>query len=190
MSQRTIFRLYPDYQHARGLLLDEASSVRVLRRQRTGAGEVGRLAGIWTAESDVPLGDFPCGMGFAPILSRRICTQFETELAKAGECIPVHADGLEDGAYQLYLVNPVIDCLDVKRSAKPKRETGEMTHVTFLPSKIDSSLPAFRIPQSPTFVFWNEDFVHALERSGAEGLTFLVVWSEDHAIQPASAPMR
>jgi hypothetical protein len=115
---------------------------------------------------------------------------FERELRTAGEFIPVHAEGVEAGAYQLYLVNSVIDCLDVKRSAKPKRATGQMTHLTFLPSRIDQSLPAFRIPQSPTFVFWNAAFVEALQRFGANGLVPLVVWSEDHSIQPARAPMR
>jgi hypothetical protein len=129
-------------------------------------------------------------MGFAPILSRRICLKFERELSLAGSCVPVHATGIEDGAYQLYLVDVVVDCLDTKRSAKPRRGTGEMAHVAFVPNNVNPLLPAFRVPQSPTFVFWNATFVEALRQMGVQGLMTLVVWSEDPSIKPVRDPMR
>jgi hypothetical protein len=54
-------------------------------------------------------------------------------------------------------VEQVVDCLDLRRSCKPKRLNGEVEKSVFRPDTVPAELPAFRIPQFRTAVYFHPD---------------------------------
>jgi hypothetical protein len=55
------------------------------------------------------------------VLSRRVAEEMGSGLAKAGRLLPLEVEGAEEDAYLLYAVEAVVDCVDTRRSSKPKK---------------------------------------------------------------------
>lgn len=187
-----VFRLVPRLTESRSLLLDEADALRLERWYSRGdpSARPGSIRASWLGEPTLPRGDYPCPSGAAPILSRRMQRRFGDELRPAGELVPVIVDDADDGDYVFFAVTSVVDCLDARRSSPVSRATGEIHKLVFVPERVPTELPAFRIPQSPSFVFWNRRFVDRLLRAQPIALDTRVVWSQDPAFAPFPAPMR
>ncbi|MFJ2774675.1 hypothetical protein [Streptomyces sp. NPDC087300] len=132
----------------------------------------------------------------APALNEGVAERWKAELASAGCLLPVRITSEDPaasapGAYVLYLVKSVVDCLDLRRSSKPKKTTGEIKQAVFLRDALPSGLPAFRIPQYPTAVFWNGWAVERLRDllgDCAGDIEARLVWSEDPELTPHPHP--
>ena len=189
MSNHIVYRLYPDFGRCSGLVLEDSSAARLLARLAGQSDSLDEVKVEWIDNPSGPHGDFPCGLKSAPILSQKICDHFHEQLFRSGKLIPVSGEHLREGEYWLLFVEALVDCLDARRSTKPKKHTGEMQRPIFFGEKLDLSLPAFRIPESPRFVFWNRPFVEALKDFGAKAMSTMIVWAEDPTIKPAARPM-
>ncbi len=188
-GKRRVYRLLPVFERTRGLLFNVTESQRILARLR-GRQKLAGVHGEWSAGPEVPLGDYPCALGYAPVVSRRVVDALGKELRQGGELVPVGAEALAPDRYYLYVVDALVDCLDETRSARPNRSTGEMAQVSFLPSMLNDTSPAFRVPQSPLFVFWCDWFVDALTSLIPEQVDARVIWAEDPSIARFPRPMR
>ncbi|MGW5658328.1 hypothetical protein [Streptomyces humi] len=62
----------------------------------------------------------------------------------AGALVPVEIDKARDDDYVFYAVDQVVDCLDLHRSSKPKRN-GEVRRPEYLHEALPARLPAFRL---------------------------------------------
>ncbi|TDC68858.1 hypothetical protein [Streptomyces hainanensis] len=190
-TPRAVYRPLPALRDIRTLSLDH-SLVRLKRWQITGK-PTERPTGFgaaWGGDPDWPTAGFPSGYPGAPILTPPLVAALGADrLAAAGELLPVRVEGAEPGAYQLLLVEPVVDCLDARHSSKPKRVTGHVKQAVFRPDAVPAELPAFRIPQYPTAVYWNGWAVERLGEVVGAGLEARLVWSEDPALVPHRDPM-
>ncbi|MEU4082922.1 hypothetical protein [Streptomyces aureus] len=195
-----VYRLLPCMGEFRTLLL--GSSLRKLIRWHITGSEADMptsFTGSWDGDPGWRRSEFPSGYPGAPVLSRRVAGLLEAELSDSGPFVPVvtepagpalPGDGGGDGSddYVLQVVEPVVDCLDTRRSSKPKKATGEITKAVFRPEAVPVGLAAFRVPEFPGGVYWNAWAVSRLTELVGDDLEARLVWSEDPGVTPHPSP--
>jgi hypothetical protein len=175
---------------ARILVLDEVPHMRLHRWLMQGApSELPEgLSAEWSGDPAGRRLEYPSYHLDAPIFTRRSLEVLGPELAPGGRFLPVTVAGIAD-QYALYLVEHVVDCLDQRRSSKPKRITRYIKQAVFLPDQLPA-LPAFRVPESPTVVYWTKPFAErVIEVVGADAEP-LLVWSLDPELPVHPNPVR
>jgi hypothetical protein len=185
---QAVYRLLPSLNDYETLRLDGADQSRLMRWQR-GGDEADRptvLRAEWMDDS-APRSEFPSGSPGAPVLSRRLAERFGDELLSAGSLVPVEICNGKRDDYVLYVVDQVVDCLDPRRSSKPKRN-GEIKRPVYLPDALPARLPAFRLPQFPRAVQWNGWAVDRLLGLTGDQIEARLTWSEDPAAKPHPDP--
>ncbi|MFC8200403.1 hypothetical protein ACFUTV_34175 [Streptomyces sp. NPDC057298] len=184
-----VYRLMPGAGEFRTLLLGN-SLRKVIRWQISGsdADRPTALSGSWDGDPRLRKGEFPCGYPGAPAFSGRIAEALRGELSSAGALVPVSIEGAESDEYFLYLVERVVDCLDTRRSSKPKRMTGEVKKAVFRPGALPVDLPAFRLPEYRGGVHWNGWAVDRLTELLGDGLDARLIWSEEPSFTPHPDP--
>jgi hypothetical protein len=193
-----VYRLLPGMGEFRTLLLG-ASLRKLVRRQITGSATdlPSSFSGSWDGNPGWRKGEFPSGYPGAPILSRRVADLLAADLSESGPFVPVvieaadpafpaDADGSDD--YVLHLVEQVVDCLDTRRSSKPKKTTGEITKAVFRAEALPVGLAAFRVPEFRGGVYWNGWAVDRLTGLLGDDVEARLVWSEDPAARPHPSP--
>jgi hypothetical protein len=65
-----------------------------------------------------------------------------------------------------------------------------LDRVVFDAARLPLGEPAFRVPQSPLFVFWSGAFVERLRKLQPMGLNTILVWSDDPSMKALPSPMR
>ncbi|MFJ9901923.1 hypothetical protein ACIRVK_03270 [Streptomyces sp. NPDC101152] len=186
----SVYRLLPSLSDYRPLRLDDAGLSRIKRWQRSGAesDRPVRLSAEWGGDRHWPKSEFPSGYRGAPILGRRVIDQLGDRLPAAGSLVPVDiADGKDD-EYFLLLVEQVVDCLDLRRSSKPKRMNGEVKKAVFRPEALPVDLPAFRLPQFASAVQWNGWAADRLIDLTGDQIERRLIWSRDPAAKPHPDP--
>jgi hypothetical protein len=185
----SVYRLMPGFGDVRTLLFGPSLS-GFIRWQITGStGEPpASLTAEWDGSPRLPESGFPSGYPGAPVLSRRVAEALEDDLLKAGRLLPVEVEGAEEGAYLLYAVEAVVDCVDPRRSSKPKKGGGPMKITVLRPDALPTGLPAFRVPQSSRVVHWNAWAVQRLAGLLKERLEARLVWSADTSLTPHPDP--
>ncbi|MEW1779001.1 hypothetical protein [Streptomyces sp. NPDC086777] len=191
MSRRgsAVYRLLPSLSDYATLRLNGTDQSRLMRWQRLGSEEE-RPTGLraeWLDDDGTPRSEFPSGSPGAPVLSRRLTEGFGDELLSAGNLVPVEIRNGKGDDYVLYLVDQVVDCLDQRRSSKPKRN-GEIKKPVYRPEALPTRLPAFRLPQFPRAVQWNGWAVDRLLGLAGDQIEARLTWSEDPAAKPPPDP--
>ncbi|MGW3667091.1 hypothetical protein [Streptomyces sp. NPDC005141] len=152
------------------------------------------FSGSWDGNPGWRRCEFPSGYPGAPVLSRRVADLLADDLSGAGRFVPVATEGpgrtgptdaVGSDDYVLYLVERVVDCLDARRSSKPKKTTGEITKAVFRPEALPSRLAAFRLPEYRGGVHWNGWAVARLTELLGDDIEARLIWSED-----TSGPVR
>ncbi|MFI6021964.1 hypothetical protein ACIBCP_30540 [Streptomyces sp. NPDC051287] len=186
--RRAVCRLLPGLSDYETLRLDGADQSRLMRWQRSG-GDADRPTGLraeWMDDS-APRSEFPSGSPGAPVLSRRLAEGFGDELLSAGSLVPVEIRNGRGDDYVLFLVDQVVDCLDLRRSSKPKRN-GEIKKPVYRPEALPTGLPAFRLPQFPRAVQWNGWAAERLLGLTGDQIEARLTWSEDPTAKPHPDP--
>ncbi|MDX3231477.1 hypothetical protein [Streptomyces sp. ME19-01-6] len=168
------------------------SSIRkVMRWQRTGA-PADRPAAVraeWDGDPRLRKTDFPSGYPGAPVFSRRVADLLKGDLSTAGSFVPVLFDDADAEEYFLYLVEEVVDCLDTRRSSKPKKAGGQIKNAVFHVDALPVHLPAFRVPEYQGGIYWNGWAVDRVRELLGDDLEVRLVWSEDPTLTPHHNPM-
>ncbi|MFE1286644.1 hypothetical protein [Streptomyces sp. NPDC058751] len=193
-----VYRLLPRMGEFRTLLLG-TSLRKLIRWQITGSATdlPTSFSGSWDGNPGWRKGEFPSGYPGAPVLSRRVADLLAADLSASGSFVPVAieaadpafpsgADGSDD--YVLHLVDQVVDCLDTRRSSKPKKTTGEITKAVFRPEALPVELAAFRVPEYRGGVYWNGWAVDRLAGLVGDDLEARLVWSQDPSARPHPDP--
>lgn len=185
-----MYRLLPGLSDHQALSFNSSDVQRIMRWHRTGAetDRPARLRAAWMEEKGWPKGDFPSGYPSAPVVSLRIVEQFGDGLLASGSLVPVDIDGAKEDEYYLLLVEQVVDCLDLRRSSKPKKASGEVKKAVFRADALPVGLPAFRLPQFPRAVQWNGWAVERLTGLTGDEIEARLLWSEDPAAVPHPDP--
>jgi hypothetical protein len=188
-----VYRLMPSLGDFRTLSLEEYAHRKLIRWLRTGSPEdlPEELRADWVGNPRLRPTEFPCGYPGAPVLSCRIADLMKDDLRAAGKCLPVIPEGADQEdvfAYVLYAVEKVVDCVDTRRSSKPKKGTGQMKATVFRPDALPTGLPAFRVPEYPGAVHWNGWMVDRLTDLLGDDLEARLVWSEDRSLSPHPDP--
>ncbi|MEV6000367.1 hypothetical protein AB0M25_13940 [Streptomyces griseomycini] len=186
-----VYRLLPSLADYRQLDPDKWDLRRLMRWQRLRADEDRpvRLRAEWKGGRYWPKGDFPSGHRGAPVLSRRLVDRFGAEpLRTAGSLVPVELDGATGDEYYLFLVERVVDCLDLRRSSKPKKAGGEVKKAVYRTDALPADLPAFRLPQFPGAVQWNGWAVERLTGLTGDEIEARLLWSGDPKAAPHPDP--
>ncbi|MGW6258644.1 hypothetical protein [Streptomyces sp. NPDC055085] len=188
-NARSVYRLLPRMGEFRTLLL--GSSLRkLIRWQITGADSdlPTSFDGTWDGNPGWRSSEFPSGYPGAPVLSGRVAGLLADDLAEAGRFVPVATDGAAPADssgpddYVLYLVERIVDCLDTRRSSRPKKTTGEITKAVFRPEALPSHLAAFRVPEYRGGIYWNGWAVGLLTELLGDEVESRLVWSEDPSL--------
>jgi hypothetical protein len=162
-----------------------------MRWQRTGTS-TDRPAAVraeWDGDPRLRRADFPSGYPGAPVFSRRVADRLKGDLSAAGSFVPVLFDDTDTDEYFLYLVEELVDCLDIRRSSKPKKADGKIKKAVFHADALPVHLPAFRVPEYRGGVYWNGWAVGRLMELLGDDLEVRLVWSEDPALTPHPNPM-
>jgi hypothetical protein len=188
-----VYRLMPSMVEFRTLSLEEYAHRKLIRWLRTGAPEdlPESFTAEWVGNPRLRSAEFPCGYPGAPVFSRHVAGLVAEDLATAGRYLPVYPEGTdpEEGPdYLLYLVAKVVDCVDLRRSSKPKKGTGQMKQTVFRPEALPAGLPAFRVPEFPGGVHWNAWAVDRLREILGADLEARLIWSEDRTLTPHPNP--
>lgn len=143
----------------------------------------------WTGDPKARKADFASDYPGAPILSRGLVDRVGQErLEQAGRLVPVRTPGPEPDEYALYVVEPLVDCVDIRRSARPKKATGEMRKMVFIPEAVPAELPAFRVPQFPVAVCWTGWMRDLLDEILGGDLEARLLWSPEPSAAPHPDP--
>ncbi|GHB44726.1 hypothetical protein GCM10010377_39660 [Streptomyces viridiviolaceus] len=189
----TVYRLMPSLGDFRTLSLEEYAHRRLIRRLRTGdsADLPESFTAEWVGNPRLRASEFPCGYPGAPVFSGRVAGLMADGLSAAGRYLPVFPEDADPTAapgYLLYLVGKVVDCVDLRRSSKPKKGTGQMQVTVFRPDAVPAGLPAFRVPEFPGAVYWNGWAVDRLRDILGPDLEARLIWSEDGTLPPHPDP--
>ncbi|MFF9807075.1 hypothetical protein ACF1G5_18490 [Streptomyces coeruleorubidus] len=186
----SVYRLLPSMSEYQTLHLNNFDARQLMRWQRTGSDEdrPTRLRAEWLGERRWPKSEFPTGYPGAPVLSDRLVETFGHEFSAAGSLVPVEIAGAKNDEYFLYVVEQVVDCLDLRRSSKPKRMDGEVKKPVFRVEALPTQLPAFRLPQFPDAVHWNGWAADRLVALTGDEIERRLLWSQDPTVKPHSDP--
>ncbi|MDT0305428.1 hypothetical protein RM780_00410 [Streptomyces sp. DSM 44917] len=185
-----VYRLLPSLlDEGLTLRLDDLALRAIGRWQMTGspADRPTAVTARWRDGSGEPKSPFPSAYTGAPVLRRDLADLLGPGLTAAGDLLPVDTGDPADD-YVLLLVTEIADCLDQRRSSKPRRATGEIKQSVFLPDALPTTLAAFRVPQFPTGVYWNAWSTHRLTDHLGPTLEPRLCWSEDPALKPHPDP--
>ncbi|WP_158751460.1 hypothetical protein [Streptomyces bicolor] len=134
--------------------------------------------------------DYPSISAAAPVFSRRIADRVRELFADGGTFVPVDLPGKPEGAYELYVAEQVVDCLDHEQSSEPRMPLDEIERAVFRPEALPLHLPAFRVPGSAWSVHWNGWAADLLcDLIGRDNLELRLVWSTDPEAKPHRDPM-
>lgn len=188
-----VYRLMPSLGDFRALSLEEYAHRGLIRWLRTGdrADLPESFSAEWVGNPRLRPAEFPCAYPGAPVFSRRVAALLADELSTAGRYLPVFPEGSDPDAepdYLLLLAEKVVDCVDRRRSSKPKRGTGQMKTTVFLPEAVPAGLPAFRVPEFPGAVQWTGWAVDRLREILGADLEARLIWSEERAAVPHPDP--
>lgn len=186
----SVYRLLPSLSEYRQLHLDSVGVRQLMRWQSAGAGAEppARLSAEWMGERRWARSEFPSGRPGAPVLSRRLADGLGEALSSAGRLVPVDIKGAKHDEYFVYLVEQVVDCLDLRRSSKPKRLDGEVKKPVYRVEALPTRLPAFRLPQFPGAVQWNGWAADRLVDLTGDQIEKRLTWSQDPALKPHPDP--
>jgi hypothetical protein len=189
-SPPAIYRLLPGMGDFRMLLLTETSHARLTRYLRTGSPEQRptHAEAVWDGPPELRPAEFASGLIGAPIFSRRVADLMSDDLTRAGGFVPLAIDGSDTGEYVLYVVDEVVDCLDTRRSSKPKRATGQIKKMVFRADAVPAELPALRVPEYPVAVCWADPAVDRLTKLLGDDLEARLIWSADSSLTPHPDP--
>jgi hypothetical protein len=109
-------------------------------------------------------------------------------LSATGSLVPVEIVGAKSDEYFLYVVEQVVDCLDLRRSSKPKRRDGEVKRPVFRVEALPTQLSAFRLPQFPGAVHWNGWAAERLVDLTGDEIERRLLWSQDPTAKPHGDP--
>ncbi|WP_461065704.1 hypothetical protein [Streptomyces pseudoechinosporeus] len=190
LEPRSVYRLLPSMGEFRLLMLEGSSLRKVIRWLRTDSPEdlPTALNAEWGGDPKDRKGEFPSGYPGAPVMSRRIAGLLRDDLLAAGSFLPVRITDSETDEYVLYTVEQVIDCVDLRRSSKPKKGNGEIKKAVFRPDTLPADLPAFRVPEFRGGVYWNGWAVDRLTELLGSDLEARLIWSEDPSLTPHPNP--
>lgn len=150
-----------------------------------------RLSAHWEGHPSGRRSKFPSFALQAAILTPSVVEAMGEDLRRGGSLVPLSADddgAVEDGIYQLYLVDTVTDCLDAENSSDPQEYSGYRRTVAFHADRLPDT-PAFRIPQAPTVTYWNRGAAERMVDVVGSDVEPLVVWSLDPALPAHPNPM-
>ncbi|MEU1664512.1 hypothetical protein ABZ547_13015 [Streptomyces sparsogenes] len=186
----SVYRLLPSLGSFQTILFG-GSLRKIMRWQRTGdtSDWPTDVRAEWDGDPRLRKTEFPSGYPGAPVFSRRIADVLKNDLSTAGSFVPLLIDGDETGEYFLYLVEEVVDCLDTRRSSKPKKADGQIKKAVFRADALPVSLPAFRVPECRRGIYWNGWAVVRLRELIGDDLEARLVWSEDPTLTPHPNPM-
>ncbi|MEU5311010.1 hypothetical protein [Streptomyces sp. NPDC021562] len=185
-----VYRLLAGTGHLRTLRLGD-SLIDLKRRQFQGPQVAlpDVFEAEWTGDPKAPRVEFASDYPGAPILSRRLVDRVGQErLEQAGRLVPVRTPGPVQDEYALYVVEPLVDCVDTRRSDRPKKATGEMRKMVFRSEAVPAELPAFRVPQFPVAVCWTGWMRDLLGEILGDGLETRLLWSPDPSAAPHPDP--
>lgn len=185
-----VYRLLPSLGEFRMLGLDMSPGIQLARwtRSHSTADRPTSLSAHWIGEPEWRAAEFPSSSPYAPMLSRRIADLLQDDFLAAGSFLPVFVEGGTTAEYVLYLVEKIVDCLDTRRSSKPKKSGDPLKKAVFQAEALPSELPAFRIPDSPRAVYWNRWAVDRLSDLVGDDLEARLIWSEDPTLTPHPNP--
>jgi hypothetical protein len=160
---------------------------RVIRWYLSGSPDEypSRISAEWVGEPDWRPVEMT-GTDEAPLVSSRIVDLFRADFEAAGSLLPLHIDGAETKEWFLFLVEAVVDCLDVEKSSAPEWN-GDIRKSIFRADALPTGLPAFRVPQS-THAHWNGWAVDRLMKLVGVDLEARLVWSSDPTRVPHPDP--
>lgn len=176
-----VYRLLPSLGEYQQLHLDSVGVRQLMRWQSADAEPPALLSAEWMGERRWARSEFPSGRPGAPVLSRRLADVLGDALLSAGRLVPVDIKGAKGEEYFLYLVEQVVDCLDLRRSSKPKRLDGEVKKPVYRVEALPTNLPAFRLPQFPGAVQWNGWAADRLVDLTGDQIEKRLTWSQDPA---------
>ncbi len=123
------------------------------------------------------------------LLGATLLKAVRDRFAGTGHFIPVNVPGLPAGTYTAYVPSTVADCLDEARSSAPEL-TGKIRQAVFRGDRVPVDVPAFRLPENRTYVYWNAWAAHLIEEAAPSGSVELrLVWSSDPTATPHRDPM-
>lgn len=150
----------------------------------------GSIAAYWESDDSLRRTEFPSFAQGYPVLSKRVAEAVRDEFGEYGYFIPVDLRHEGTGAYEMYVPTDLVDCLDRERSSEPEGWLEIIQRVVFVRDKIPTSAPAFRIPESREFVFWNEWAAKKIvELVGEDDIEVRLVWSDVPGATPHPDPM-
>ncbi|WP_330460315.1 hypothetical protein OIB37_27665 [Streptomyces sp. NBC_00820] len=194
MTQHTaapieVFRIVPRFHDSfKGVLLEDDQILRWELDEQAAplpAGIPGSL--------DVDLGgtpaDYPTADPACPVLSAALLQAVRDRFSGTGHFIPVTIPGLATGTCTAYVPTTVSDCLDRIDSSAPEA-TGKVRRAVFHPDRVPLQVPAFRLLENKTYVYWNAWAARLIESSAAPGSVELrLAWSSDPTATPHRDPM-
>jgi hypothetical protein len=135
------------------------------------------------------LADYPTSDFGSPVLSAALLQSVRARFSEAGHFIPVDVPGLAVGTYTAYVPTTVSDCLDRLNSSTPEA-TRKIRSAVFHQHLVPLHVPAFRLTENKTYVYWNAWAARLIESSAAPGsLELRLVWSSDPTATPHRDPM-
>ena len=127
----------------------------------------------------------------APILPVLAADVLRDELTGSGSLVPLETadDGpVEHGAYELFVAENLVDCLDVEASSDPENRDGYRRTVAFHADRLPDTL-AFRVPQIPTLTYWTRTGADRVVDLVGDDVEPVVVWSQDPDLPVHPNPM-
>lgn len=183
-----VVRIVPRLAETRSLLLTRETGIRLARALAEGSSLEGSVSADWIGDPSMSCGDYPSWSARAPVFSARLARELGPSLRGIGDLLPVAVGGTV-GEYELCKVSLVVDCLDKRRSSKPRGPTRQIQRICFDPTRVPREAAGFRVPESPFSVFWNRWFFDALVATNARSVDSLVVWSTDETQLRIPDPM-
>lgn len=185
-----VYRIMPPFRDDLRLVL--VLSEQLMRWQFKGdpADFPRRAAADWQGPPEWQEMDYPSISAAAPVFSRRIADRVRERFADGGTFVPVDLPSKPEGAYELFVAEHVVDCLDHERSSEPRMPRREVEQAVFRPDALPLHVPAFRVPESFWAVYWNGWAADLLcDLIGEDDLELRLVWSTDPEAEPHPAPM-
>ncbi|WP_205669920.1 MULTISPECIES: hypothetical protein [unclassified Amycolatopsis] len=188
---RAVCRLLPSVSEARGeyrALTIGGELTKVVRWMLSGSPDdyPRGIVAEWVGDPGWRPVEFSPGADEAPIVGRRVADEFRADFEASGSLLPLVVDGKESDEWFLFLVEQVVDCLDLGESSEPEWD-GVIRKSVFRPDAVPSGLPVFRVPQS-TKLYWNEWAADRLRTLAAPDVETRLIWSADPTRTPHPDP--